>query len=331
MNRRSSLRFGFTLVELLVVIAIIGILVALLLPAIQAAREAARRSQCSNHLKQLALALHNYESSQKTFPPAIVMDLAPGKIWGEWGPHSRLLSYLEESSLQSQITFTLPFTDPKNLKATAYRVPTLICPSEQNDKKSFVDDVEQYPLNYAANMGTWMVYNPATNVGGDGIFEPNTRISIRQIADGTSKTLAFSEVKAFQPYLDPGGTASPTPPADLAAVAGITGSFEEAEGHTGWVEGRVDQDGFTATFPPNSYVRYINAGQPYDVDFRTAEEGESTTAITYAATTSRSYHSGMVNSAMADGSVRSFSSDTDLPVWRALATRNGSETVAMPQ
>ena len=116
MNRRSSLRFGFTLVELLVVIAIIGILVALLLPAIQAAREAARRSQCSNHLKQLALALHNYESSQKTFPPAIVMDLAPGKIWGEWGPHSRLLSYLEESSLQSQITFTLPFTDPKNVK-----------------------------------------------------------------------------------------------------------------------------------------------------------------------------------------------------------------------
>jgi prepilin-type N-terminal cleavage/methylation domain-containing protein/prepilin-type processing-associated H-X9-DG protein len=331
MNRRSSLRFGFTLVELLVVIAIIGILVALLLPAIQAAREAARRSQCSNNLRQLALALHNYESSQKTFPPALVMDLTPGKTWGEWGPQSRLLNYLEESSLQSQITFTLPFTDPKNLPVTAYRVPTLICPSEQNDKKSYVDNVEQYPLNYAANMGTWMVYNPVTNVGGDGVFEPNTRISIRQIADGTSKTLAFSEVKAFQPYLESGGAASPTAPASLAAISGITGTFEEAEGHTGWVEGRVDQDGFTATFPPNSIVPYLNGGQSFDIDFRTIEEGESTTAVTYAATTSRSYHSGMVNSAMVDGSVRSFSSDTDLPVWRALATRSGAETLPVPQ
>jgi len=336
MHRRSTAyRFGFTLVELLVVIAIIGILVALLLPAIQAAREAARRTQCTNNIRQLVLALHNYESSRKVFPPACLIDFRPGAIWGEWGPQARLLPYVEEASLHNLIDFKMPFTAPKNLVATATRIPMLMCPSEQNDKKSFVDDVDQYPINYAANMGTWMIYDPNTNTGGDGIFEatayPYKYIGIRQVADGTSKTLAFAEVKAHWPDLDPGGTPNPTPPADPKAVPGLSGSTaQDEEAHTGWVEGRIDQDGFSATFPPNSVVSYIAGGRTFDVDFRTAEEGESTTEITYAAYTSRSYHPDTVNAAMVDGSVRNFSSDTALLVWRALATRKGSETLDLP-
>jgi hypothetical protein len=184
-------------------------------------------------------------------------------------------------------------------------------------------------------MGTWMIYDPNTNTGGDGVFEPTAYpykyIGVRQIADGTSKTLAFAEVKAHWPDLDPGGTPSPTPPTDPSAVAGLSGSTaQDEEAHTGWVEGRIDQDGFSATFPPNSVVPYIFNGQKFDVDFRTAEEGDTPNEITYAAYTSRSYHPGIVNAALVDGSVRNFSSDTALLVWRALATRKGAETVDLP-
>jgi prepilin-type N-terminal cleavage/methylation domain-containing protein/prepilin-type processing-associated H-X9-DG protein len=323
----QKVRAAFTLVELLVVIAIIGILVALLLPAIQAAREAARRSQCSNNLKQLGLALQNFESSRKVFPASMYIDLT-GKAWGEWGPQARLLPYIEEENLRNLIDYSQSYSAPKNLPAIAFRVATFMCPSETNDKKSFQDDMDQYPLNYAANMGTWMIYNPATNLGGDGIFAPNARLGMKHVLDGTSKTLAFSEVKAFQAVLKTGGSATSTPPSDPSKLASIAGSnLEDEDGHTEWVEGRVHQDGFTGTFTPNATVPYSSGGKVYDVDYTSAEEGDSPSEITYAAVTSRSYHSGgTVNAAMVDGSVRSVTSDIAQSVWRGMATRNGGET-----
>lgn len=129
-TRTDRLTSGFTLVELLVVIAIIGILVALLLPAIQAAREAARRSQCQNNLRQLALAVLNYESSQRHLPPSVEIVTASGNTAnnGAWGVHGHILPYVEEQSLRNLVNINMAwdFQTPIN----NVRIPIFSCPSD---------------------------------------------------------------------------------------------------------------------------------------------------------------------------------------------------------
>src|SRR5579872_1442081 len=138
-SRRTKLR-GFTLIELLVVIAIIAVLIALLLPAVQQAREAARRTQCKNNLKQLGLALHNYESVLSTFPP----NLVPGGNFnysaGNWGLLAYLSPYLDQTAIYNLMNLnaptyasTAPFNiaDPNNAKAAAIIVPSFLCPSDR--------------------------------------------------------------------------------------------------------------------------------------------------------------------------------------------------------
>lgn len=321
-------RRGFTLIELLVVIAIIAILIALLLPAVQQAREAARRIQCKNNLKQIGLALHNYESTFLVFPPGLCLSLTSN--YGEWGPQARLLPYLDQVNLQNLIDFSLPYNDPVNLAAVKVRVPVYLCPSEVNDKTSYPHGPGEphYPINYAGNFGTWFVFNPVTKQVGDGIFAPNRVVRIRDILDGTSQTIGFSEVKAFQAYLENDSTAPSTPPTDPADIAVFGGTnLSLQDGHTEWIEGRAYQDGFTTTFGPNTKVPYVSSGTTYDVDFMSEEEGESLTNITYAAVTSRSYHTGSVQSLLMDGSVKTFSNNLDLSVWRALGTRSGNDMV----
>jgi type II secretory pathway pseudopilin PulG len=319
------------LVELLVVIAIIGVLIALLLPAVQAAREAARRSQCGNNLRQTVLATQNYLGAMKSMPPAVDWSLTPD---ASWSVQARILPYMEQASLRNLINFKFNYKDvtnaPQHAGVTQMKIPMYVCPSEEHAEPRIGTPVTHFPLTYGINYGTWFIYDAASRRTGDGAFVVNDRISDKAFTDGFSNTLAFSEVKAYQAKLQNGGNPSELdvpPPANVAAVVGFGGTFGTT-GHTEWVDGKVHETGFTAAVAPNTLVPYSDGGELHDVDMISKTENPTSNAPTYAAVTSRSYHAGgMVNSALMDGSVHAIGADVDLVVWRSLATRNGEEAV----
>jgi prepilin-type N-terminal cleavage/methylation domain-containing protein len=328
---------GFTLVELLVVIAIIGLLVALLLPAVQAARGSARRMGCSNNLRQLALAVQNYQSARKQYPPSILI----GKQQFRWSAQARILPYLEQGNLFAGIDFQQsydePFIDGQTL--SSMRVPALLCPSEVRDEVRLDgDDPIHYPLNYGVNCGLWKVYNPKDQSGGSGAFFPNSGLSPKSFRDGLSNTLMLAEVKGWTPYYRDGGGASETLPNNPSEICSLGGKFKTSSGHTEWVDGRVHQIGFTATFTPGTRVACQVGGQDYDVDWTNHRVKSwepdnpkgylQESIVTYATITARSYHvADSVNVSMMDGSVRPVATDIDLGIWRAMATRAGGDLV----
>ncbi len=331
---------GLTLVELLVVIAIIGVLIGMLLPAVQAVREAARSTQCKNHLRQLALATQSYESSFMNFPPsALIAGVGSINTNSSWSIQGQILPFLEQENLYQQIDFTVAWDNQAIL--SGLKIPIFACPSDpQSDTPRDVSPKlasPLYPLNYGFNFGSWLVFDPIRNEIGDGMFGPNRRLRISEVYDGTSQTLLVAEVKARQPY---GRNESVVgsleiPPADPAAVvARVPSSFAwcRPNGHTEWPDGRVHHQGFTTTMPPNGVLplqsdsNLILAGT--DIDYTSRQEGTSDTISTHAIVTSRSYHPHGVNAALVDGSIRSFASSIELSIWRALGTRSGGERTA---
>jgi prepilin-type N-terminal cleavage/methylation domain-containing protein len=342
---------GFTLVELLVVIAIIATLIGLLLPAVQSAREAARRTQCLNHARQLSLAVHGYESSRRHFPPSMLH--TPGTAFttnnGSWSVHGRILPYLEEGATAVRVNlevawddgFTTGTPDPtKNWSAVRdARIASFICPAERTPVARTKNGVPfVHPLNHAFNVGTWFIYDPATGAGGDGSFHPNSRFTTGRFADGLTNTLCTAEAKAFTAYVRNAADPGPTPPTTPQAVSSLASGGDaklgpltnDCTGHTEWPDGRVHHSGITTTFIPNTRVPHQANGLEYDIDFNSRQEGSSATAKTCAAITARSYHPGLVTATMMDGSARTVGDDVDLAVWRALGTRDGGEAAALP-
>lgn len=333
-------RPAFTLIELLVVIAIIAILIGLLLPAVQKVREAAARMKCSNNLKQLSLAMHNYESAHGVYPPSMYAPVGSTFATnnGSWSPHGRILAQIEQGNAGVQVNLELAWDAQLATNVPQTRIPVFICPSEKNDTVRTKNGAPfVYPHNYGFNCGVWFVYNPANGQGGEGMFFPNARLTPTSVMDGMSNTLMIAEVKTFTPYVrntaDPGAT-PPTSPTQIVSF-GSGGDHKmgpitnDNTGHTEWPDGRVHHAGFTTTFTPNSKIPYSFNGVNFEsVDYNSRQEGNSATLPTYAAITARSFHTSLVNTAMMDGSVRSVRDTITLSTWRALSTRQGGEIIS---
>ena len=201
-HHASQLRRGFTLIELLVVIAMIAILVGLLLPAVQAVREAARRAQCSNNLKQIGLAMHNYHGSRNTFPPGYVTAVsatAPGAELGPgWGWGALILAELEQKPIYDGVNFNLQLTDPGSQTVRTTNISVYLCPSNAFTGPITLKNASGTVLvsdlsasQYVASVGQFEPDDsPATN---NGVYYRNSRISLCDITDGSSLTLMAGE------------------------------------------------------------------------------------------------------------------------------------------
>jgi len=308
-------RNAFTLVELLVVIAIIGILIALLLPAVQAAREAGRRAHCTNHLKQLALALHNYHDTLGSFPP--------GRLTYPviYSPQARLLPFMEAANLEDLIDYRVTFVgvdDPTwaNAQAAKTSVSHYLCAS----------DVGQVPnstygaTNYIGNVGSGLIDNGNLNAGPiDGIFFRDSSVKFRDVIDGTSHTVAFSETLLGNGDPSPTGGQPGDPQREVLLLPSSTPTTPEnctnpaagswwAERGIRWMQGSYGYALYNHFYPPNSETCDCN-----------------TASRAYGLTAARSNHPGGVNAVLCDGSVHFIQETIELDVWRGMATRNGRE------
>jgi hypothetical protein len=243
---------------------------------------------------------------------------------------------MEETALHNLIDFRFNYGDVKNApqhaEVTQMRIGSFVCPSEVRAEPRVGATLTHFPINYAINYGTWFIHDAQSRTTGDGAFVVNTTIKPNAFRDGMSKTLAFAEVKAYQPKISNSGTPSDlnaAPPATTSAAVAYGGKFGET-GHTEWVDGKVHETGFTTTFSPNTNVAFQGPEGTFDVDFISKSENPNGTTPTYAAVTARSYHTDIVEAALMDGSVRTVANDVDTAIWRAMDTRKGGEAIKLP-
>ena len=333
MQELSSIRRAASVIELLVSIACIALLIATSMPAVQAARSSARRTQCISNLRQTGIAVQSYSSVNDSLPESLRTG-SNGLTVGEdgvWSIHARLLPYAEGTSVHERIGFQSSWKHAHNRAIAPLRIPTYLCPS---DGKTFPRHKNGHPyvhpITYGFNLGTWFVFDPQTGRTGDGAFGVNRQTRLSSFTRGLSHTICASEVKAYTSYIrnsdDPGGLAFHSPTDIAAFVLSADTKFgptqEQNSGHTVWCDGRVHHSGFTTTFTPNTYVGFTDEnGVKYDLDFNSRQEGKSAKQRTYAAITSRSYHVGLVQTLFMDGSVTAIHDDIALDVWRHMSRR----------
>jgi prepilin-type N-terminal cleavage/methylation domain-containing protein/prepilin-type processing-associated H-X9-DG protein len=328
---------GFTLIELLVVIAIIGLLIALLLPAVQSAREAGRRTQCINNIKQLGLAVHQYVDSIGVLPPTMVLAGSGTKVaWSNgWSVQMRILPAIGQGPAYNAINFSVAYQQHENTTVTGLVIATFLCPSEANQQPTSHQTFGDVGVNnYGWCMGDWFVWGsfggPSPNRSA---FGPNQSRTWADFTDGLSQTMLLAEVKSYQPYLrDCGGLSKindpssvPTPDANPTQVvpeyAGGSCTLKP-DGHAEWVDGGVHHTGFTTAWTPNK----VTGGTPGpDLDIN--GQREKVGGPTFAAITARSYHPGGVNILLGDGSVRFVKTTINGATWRALGTVGGGEVI----
>jgi prepilin-type N-terminal cleavage/methylation domain-containing protein/prepilin-type processing-associated H-X9-DG protein len=362
---KASRRIGFTLIELLVVIAIIAVLIALLLPAVQAAREAARRSQCVNNLKQIGLALHNYHSTNDCFPMGASEYIVSTNAnrnnnfqWDNWSCHAMMLNYLEQSAMFNAANFSVGNNNGNNFyinsTVTLSRINTFLCPSDPWAGKGTPNANNANNSNdnsYVGSQGTTTMtpqQNSAT--GCTGLFFYYVSYGFRDISDGTSNTIAFSEAivgdpsgtivrplyrgtsvmsvgsciaaNAYDPNsLSAGGYINAGPV--LTALQACQSSFLANSNLNQWrgIYWEVGANGmtwFNTVVPPNSNIytfgdcRDQGGGWPDEATFANAN----------------SFHPGGVNVLFADGSVKFIKSTISVQTWWALGTKANNETVS---
>ncbi|AMV18635.1 DUF1559 domain-containing protein [Planctomyces sp. SH-PL14] len=313
-NRPGRSR-GFTLIELLVVIAIIAILIALLLPAVQQAREAARASQCRNHLKQLGLAVHNYQETFGFLPINRYGDYAYSHVWNyafedsySWSWLATILPYVDQKGLSELAN--IPLVALKDSPALSVCVPTFTCPSDRLHGAGPINERSHYlrtnprvgPTNYKGVQGAGFCWGDWANPGtgghgceawedGDGIFYPlnwTRAMSWRQVTDGLSNTTMVGE-SAYDP----------------------NGAGDMRYG-IGWAWAHSVEACAIAAMP-------INARSPSGVPYASGDWQHKTGF--------GSWHPGGANFAIADGSARFLSDNMALGLYRALATVGGKEVV----
>jgi prepilin-type N-terminal cleavage/methylation domain-containing protein/prepilin-type processing-associated H-X9-DG protein len=350
----NSKRLGFTLIELLVVVAIIGVLIALLLPAVQMAREAARKTQCVNNLKQIGLAVHNYADSFQVLPPSAVAGVnGSAFFWHNWSIHARLLPYIEKSQKYDECNYSLDSTQPANTTVVAALRSVWLCPSDPKAQER--RDVKGYDnTNYGFNRGDWYVWGgPNSGVKPASPFYPNSRTRFSHFTDGLSKTLFAAEVKTrlwyirkctnfdtWSPSTQPGPDVGPE---NVPAYNACAGGESKDTLHSEWHNGCDHHTGFTTAYTPNRKTGgtlvnpTVDVGtSPYpagakleDVDLtgrREQDAGAAGYLGTYSAITSRSFHPGGVHAMFGDGSVRFISNSVDGWAWRAMSSIAGGET-----